>query len=377
MPLAAGSVTGREAARRRSTRARAAMRAHARTVVASACRACGEHVHAQRSTRRYCSSPCRQRAYRADGRAILAPIAHQRRIREREAACDPRPVMASLDGCTVERVSFAEAKAIITRYEWLRSMPATPRACYGLKTPDGELAGVAVFASPPSPESRDLCGPEHRDLMISLARGACVHWAHPHAASFLIPKACKLAAKAFGWKVFSAYADPTAGEIGTVYQAANWLYLGSGTGRGDRRGRWRFFNQREGRWRSERTVYKRRLKLADLRSHPDWIADSTPDKGRYVWFEGDKREKRELRRALKYAPQPYPKRGRKSSPSGIPAGNPSPHELKRNGRRRFPPPQMNWGAGTSGTPWTIYTKTKPDAPTKKQTDRKPHRRQPV
>ena len=185
------------------------MRAHARTEVASACRACGEHVHAQRSTRLYCSSPCRQRAYRyrAARRPILAPIAHQRRIREREAARDPRPQMATLEGCTVEQVSFAEAKALILRYEWLGTIPPGTRACYGLKTPDGGLAGVAVFAPPPSPQSRDLCGPEYRDLTISLARGACVHWAHPHAASFLIPKACKLAAKAFGWRIFNAYAD--------------------------------------------------------------------------------------------------------------------------------------------------------------------------
>ena len=38
--------------------------------------------------------------------------------------------------------AFAEAKALVTRYEWLGSMPATPRACYGLKTHDGEGSGA-------------------------------------------------------------------------------------------------------------------------------------------------------------------------------------------------------------------------------------------
>ena len=159
MPPAAVTVTAREAARRRSTQARSAMRAHARAEVASACRACGEHVHARRSTRRYCSSPCRQRAYRAGRRPMLVPVAHQRRIREREAARDPRPLMATLEGCTVERIPFAEAKAIIPRHEWLGSMPPGTRACYGLKTPDGELAGVAVFAAGPAPESGDHLRP--------------------------------------------------------------------------------------------------------------------------------------------------------------------------------------------------------------------------
>jgi hypothetical protein len=99
-------------------------------------------------------------------------------------------------------------------------------------------------------------------------------------------------------------------RFGTVYQAANWIYLGEGVGRSKGRGRLRFFNRREGRWRSERVLRKRRLGLAELRSCPEWIAEWTPDKGRYVWFEGSRREKRALKRALKYAPKPYPKRRR-------------------------------------------------------------------
>jgi hypothetical protein len=313
---AAVSVTAQAVARRRSTQGRSAMRAHARAEAASACRACGDPVNARRSTRRFCSGACRQAAHRAGQRPILARVAHQRRIREREAARDPKPQMTTLEGCTVEQITHAEAKPLIIHHEWLGTMPPGARACYGLRTPNGELAGVAVFAPAPSPESRDLCGPEYRDLTICLARGACVHWAHPNGASFLISRACKLAAKEFGWRVVFAYADPTAGEVGAVYQAANWLYLGVGVGRSGGRGRWRFFSKRDGRWHGERAIRKRRLRPADLRSRPEWIAQFTPDKGRYVWFEGAQREKRELRRALKYEPQPYPKRGRAKAGTG-------------------------------------------------------------
>jgi hypothetical protein len=178
---------------------------------------------------------------------------------------------------------------------------------------------VVVFAAGPAPESGDICGREHRDLTVCLARGACVHWGHPHAASFLISRACKLAHEQFGWRIFYAYADPMAGEIGTVYQACNWLYLGRGVGRSKGRGRLRFFSRREGKWCSERGVRKRRKAPAGdsasgvtvracLGSPPDWMAQWTPDKGRYVWFEGSPREKRDLRQKLKYAPQPYPSR---------------------------------------------------------------------
>ena len=309
---AAVSVSPQIAARLRSTQVRAAMRAHARTEVADRCRACGEPIEAQRSTRRFCSSACRLTAWRYEGRRPL-PIAHQRRVRDAEASRDPRPTMTTLEGCTVTAIPFAEAKALVVRYEWLGSMPATPKACYGLKDPSGELVGVACFDRGPAPESADLCGSEYRSRTICLARGACVHWAHPHAASFLISRACKLAHKQFGWTVFYAYADPMAGEIGIVYQACNWLYLGVGTRRNRGGSRPRFFNRREGKWCSERVLYKRQFTLAELRAHPDWIADKTPDKGRYVHFEGTRSEKRDLAQALKYPPQPFPKRRRPSA----------------------------------------------------------------
>ena len=210
---AAVTVTRHTASRLRSTLARSAARAYARAEVAAACRACGEHVNARRSTRRFCSRSCRQRAYRTGRRPMLAPIAHQRRIRDAEAAPDPRPQMATLEGSTVEQISYAEAKLVILRYEWLRLMPTVARACYGLKAPSGELVGVVVFACGPAPESADLCSPEHRDLTICLARGACVHWAPPNAASFLISRACKLAHCDNGWRIFLCLFRPTGRRI--------------------------------------------------------------------------------------------------------------------------------------------------------------------
>jgi hypothetical protein len=151
-----------------------------------------------------------------------------------EAKRDPRPVMTTLDGCKVERISYAEAKPFILRYEWLKTMPALTTACYGLRDPSGQLVSAVCFGPGPGTASGNLCGPDWRDRAIALLRGACAHWAHPHAASHLIARACKLAAGEFGWRIFFAYADPAAGEVGTIYQACNWLYLGTGVGRNRR-----------------------------------------------------------------------------------------------------------------------------------------------
>jgi hypothetical protein len=236
-------------------------------------------------------------------------VAHQRQIRDAEALRAPRQVMTTLDGCKVERVSYAAAKALILRYEWLGAMPSLTTACYGLLTPSGELAGVVVFGPGPGTASPDLCGPQWRERAVCLMRGACVHWAHPHAASFLI-WACAAAHRDFGWTVFFACADRMAGEIGTVYQACNWRYVGVGAGRGNgATARWRFFNKAEERWYSERMLGVYGLSAARVRASPNWFAEKQPDKGRYVHFEGSKRDRKQARSALKYLVLPYPRRG--------------------------------------------------------------------
>jgi hypothetical protein len=58
-----------------------------------------------------------------------------------------------------------------------------------------------------------------------------LHYAPRNAASYLISRACRLAQREHGWTVFYAYADPDAGEIGTIYQALGWDYIGQGAGR--------------------------------------------------------------------------------------------------------------------------------------------------
>jgi hypothetical protein len=228
-------------------------------------------------------------------------------MRTIEAKRDPRPVMTTLDGSRVERITYGEAKALILRYEWLKTMPALISACYGLRTPSGELAGAVCFGPGPGAASDGLCGPEWRGKTIALLRGACTHWAHPHAASHLIASACRRAAAEFGWRVFHAYADAAAGEVGVVYQACNWLYLGVGTGRG-RCDRWRFFDRRAKTWLSDRTLRRRGFSEARARRDPRWIGERIADRARYVWFVGDRRERRRAREALRYPALPYPKR---------------------------------------------------------------------
>jgi hypothetical protein len=123
----------------------------------------------------------------------------------------------------------------------------------------------------------------------------------------------------FGHEVFFAYSDPEAGEIGTIYQAVGWEYISTAEeGRGNLTfispdSRIRFssyqFNRRH---RTERRFYDIGWdgvegKYAFLR-RLGFIEKIESRKGKYVWFEGDRRRQRELRKHCRFPFLPYPKR---------------------------------------------------------------------
>jgi hypothetical protein len=230
---------------------------------------------------------------------------HQREVRERLALEDPRPVMQSLDGCAVLPVPHAQVRDFILQNEWLASMPQIPLESFAMLDPKGELIAAAVFGAGNGILSKHVCGEKYARQTVCLERGACAHWAHPHAGSYFTAAICKEAARMHGWRVFYAYSDIEAGEVGTIYQACNWLYLGQAPGRS---GKWRYqYTNPQGERVTSRTF--RRLGL----QWPveGWTRRRHEEKHKYVHFEGNRKERHLLRQALRYPVLPYPKRSLK------------------------------------------------------------------
>jgi hypothetical protein len=235
---------------------------------------------------------------------------HQRKIRETETATDPRTVPPTLDGFTVRQIERWEAEPIIMRYEWLGTMNRFPVAFYGLVAPDGEIHGVACFGRGNGTNAGKIT--DHPDAKpVSLERGACVHWSHPHAPSMLVAGACRQMYIDHGYNVFFAYSDWEAGEIGTIYQACNWVYLGQAPGRSTNY-RWKYRHKETGLELSSRSMRAKHalegLGTLDLFDQDQWEKIKDWAKAKYVWFEGSKRVKRKLRKGLRYEPIDYPKR---------------------------------------------------------------------
>lgn len=260
---------------------------------------------------------------------------HQRIIRERHAL-EPDPLLAeklllarSFDSASVREIPNTDAKRVIEKYEWLGNMGCTDYS-FGLYF--GEyLAGVECFGRTAGTKTAaSVCGEQYEHMVKVLCRGACMHWAHPHSASYLIPRACELMAEK-GFHIFIAYSDAEAGEIGTVYQANEWLYCGttksasssfiwSGKPKTDDP-QWGTF--KDGALRDERNIqhltrvrggsgaYRVKCSRRELRER--MVAEGfqflkAPPKRRYVKFVGDEELVQELRAALQWEVLPYPTR---------------------------------------------------------------------
>jgi hypothetical protein len=251
---------------------------------------------------------------------------YQRHIRELHGEREQRTQIPNLDGAVVERIPNAEAKEIIERYEWLRKMGSGTIACYGLKI-NGELLGVACFGKMGQKISQICEGTpnetaELAQATVCLQRGACVPHAPKNAASFLIRKACRLRSLEFGWKIFFAYSDSAAGEVGTVYQASNWFYIGTGLGRPKGSFHTDYTSPDQKTVLTSYAINHNRLKLMKKYKCPSnipfrqfltrngWtqIRHYSGAKGKYVWFEGSGREKETLKSQCRYPFLPYPKR---------------------------------------------------------------------
>ena len=124
-----------------------------------------------------------------------------------------------------------EIKQFIEKHEWLGKLPIwlTHRFTARLKG-STTLAGVIVMATPNS--FSNVLGEENKDKEKLISRGACISWSPKNLASWLLMKSIKWMIQNTEFRAFSAYSDPEAKELGTIYQACNFIYLGQKFGAG-------------------------------------------------------------------------------------------------------------------------------------------------
>jgi len=115
-----------------------------------------------------------------------------------------------------------EHKKFIERYEWLGTVGFNVKWVFTARYMD-KLGGVVILSEPNAYQFD-----KEKEALIQ--RGACASWTPKNLASRLIMFSCKWMVKNTNKRIFVAYSDPDADEIGTVYQACNFDYLGKNFG---------------------------------------------------------------------------------------------------------------------------------------------------
>ena len=169
------------------------------------------------------------------------------------------------------------------------------------------LIGICTFGIPASPAlCMGICGKEYADKVLELNR-VCLLENGKNQASYLVSNAIKLLPKP---SIVVSYADTNHGHVGYVYQATNFLYTGLSANRVD--------------WTVKGLEHKHSKTLSDgmtLESikekyGTDFYYTERSRKHRYIYFQADKKQKKELIKLLKYSIEPYPKGNSKKYDSG-------------------------------------------------------------
>jgi hypothetical protein len=164
---------------------------------------------------------------RSTFRSAAGDVAWQKQLRDRYEAEGVPPVPhLDIKRAIVRPVSRKLAEQIIFKYEWLGTMSNSSKH-YGIFFGSfcAGVCCVAIGSGTAGTNVNKTYGIGSKEI-VTLVRGACVHWAPPGTNSKLVAWTCKLLSKDTGAKLITAYSDTDAGEIGTIYQACNWICTG-------------------------------------------------------------------------------------------------------------------------------------------------------
>jgi len=160
---------------------------------------------------------------------VNSSVCHQRLIRDQTKAEDLlklQPLLGDLAALKASLFDLAsepyaqEHRDFIRRYEWLGNPGISIKWCFTARY-KGELGGVVLLSEPYHPSTDEAL----------IARGACAGWTPKNLGSRLVMFACRWMPVNTPKRCFVAYADEEAGEVGQIYQACNFKFLGWKTAR--------------------------------------------------------------------------------------------------------------------------------------------------
>ena len=201
---------------------------------------------------------------------------------------------------TIKNISVKDAEPWILLKHYAKRMPSISYAYGSFR--GNELIGIVTYGTPSSSNLRvGVCGDKWQNCVIELNRLCCENT--KNVASMLVGRSLQLLPKP---SVVVSYADTKQGHVGYIYQATNFIYTGLSAKRTD--------------WKIEGMEHLHGTTIADKsRGHEnraEWMRQTYGDKfyleqrsrkHRYVFFCGNKTQKKKMNDDLKYPIEQYPK----------------------------------------------------------------------
>lgn len=169
---------------------------------------------------------------------------------------------------TTDEKEKKEMIKFIQRHEWLGNISQFTTHWFGAYHKN-ILAGV-ILMNVPNSFSKSL-GENTPNLERLISRGACISWSPKNLASSFLMWCIKWMVQNTTYRLFVAYSDPAAKEIGTIYQACNFYYLGQSSQSSKK-----YISPHTGKLVSDRyfrqkTAYRKFCKEIGIEWEKDWM----------------------------------------------------------------------------------------------------------
>jgi len=183
-------------------------------------------------------------------------------------------------------------------YDWLlhkHYAKRLPMICYSFGLFEGNvLRGVLTIGKPASASLCDgICGKDNTQYVYELNRLCIDDNMEKNVLSYFVSSCFNLIKEDM---ILVSYADTSMNHHGYIYQATNWIY----TGLSVKMNEWKL----KGSNKHGRTIYHGK-KAEFFKNNDQYERVERPRKHRYVYFLG--RNRKNLRKALLYGVEPYPK----------------------------------------------------------------------
>ena len=160
-----------------------------------------------------------------------------------------------------------EMTKFIERHEWLGTISLYTTHWFACRY-KGILAGVILMNQPNS--FSKLLGDDTSKLERLISRGACISWSPKCLASHFLMFCIRWMVQNTEYRLFTAYSDVEAKEIGQIYSACNFYYLGKNSG-----GIKKYVNPYNGKLMSDRqfrcrSFYKKYAKELKIEWQKNW-----------------------------------------------------------------------------------------------------------